>query len=664
MARSIPEATVAVGRVRAMPFGRSRTEAAARQVRITEAEGPDEVRAYALESLVEALTWTSDYAKAAAPFIKLLRWWDTHPEMFDVGDQNILFWEFGWIVSDLARNPAIPMSVVDRTLDDMERRFQLANRGMERVWAARLEWEMLRQGPQLEQTFTTWLTLPVDAEDSCAACHEAHHAEYLISIGELTGAQAVIEAALAADLGCSREPASMLSWLTWCFVEQGQLDEADRVLPQTLTQMRSATSLSILGAYSRLFEVFARGGNLARAAQMMAKMSEGLKIASPYAQLETWRHVVAGCHALSTRGWGDQRLIMPQMDATTVDGLARQAAGKAAALTTAFDQRHGNDAQAKRLADAWATAATTRALRALVAVADDAETTKDDTPEADQSQAASDSGEPTAAPKTEPAVTTTWQRAEKAFSDGQSELAAQLYRQAGDEAQAVGHLAQSGWCWAEAARNLQEAGQWTQATYDYAQAHARLSAAGTSLEDIAPVFIAWAAMVSPSDYRTYVDLALRDYPSAAGPEATDKIEELVSSTLMARLLGSPLVKRYVVARAGVRDAVARVLATWGDTEDKESAMAMAQESASRFSLLGRTDDAAHAWWLAGKIAADLGRHTAGADYAMALQSFRSTGERNRSYARATARDFAAYLRAEGQDDKADELQLEWNEPEV
>jgi len=645
MTRSVPEATIAVGRIRAMPFGRARTEAAARQVRLIESEGPDEVRAYALESLVEALTWTGEPDQALKPFVRLLRWWDAHPELFDDGDQNILFWEFGWIVNDMCRNPAISVERVERTLDDMERRFSVANRGIERVWSCRLEWELLRDGPGLATTFTTWLTLPIDDEDSCLACHEEHRAEYLLQTGDLTGAVAVVDAALTAGLSCSREPAALLAMEAWCQLELGHLDEVARVAPQALAEVRGAAATAVVVAYSRLFEVFARCGNLHRAGGLLPEIAAGMRSATAYIRLEALRHLVAGTQALILLGFGDEAVDVTGWDVSTVTGLAGAVGLQARELTEAFDRRHGTGVQARRLERARMSRPSPYPLEAeLVEPAVTATVVP----------ALAGSG-PVAA------GTTTIQRAEAAFRSGDHPRAAALFRKAAGEAEIDGRLSQAGWCWAEAARNAQEIGQLITAAHDYVEALSRLKAAGTSLEEIARLFVAWAPAVEASGYRTFVRLAQQDYPTPAHIGCTEKIEEVMPEVLDASMVSSPLIRRYVLARAELRDALARVMATWGDADDHESALRMAEESATRFSTLGRTEAAAHAWWLAGRVAARLQDQSVDANFTMALQGFRSTGERNRGYGLSAANDYARYLADTGQPDQAHAVLAGWAE---
>ena len=640
--RSIPEATIAIGRVRSMPFGRSRAEAAARQVRIVEAEGPDEVRAYALESLVEALTWSGESEKALVPFVKLLRWWDLHPEHFDSGDQNILFWEFGWIVNNLSRSPSVPMQQVDRTLDDMEHRFSLANRGMERVWCCRLEWALIKGSEDLENVFTTWLTMSVDEEDSCAACHQEYHAAYLLEIGDIDGAVAILEAAIASQSSCSREPAAMLSLLAWCYVHLGRLEDAERTIPQAMAELKVATSMSVLMAYARLFEVYAQGHHLDKALSLMVKISEGMDTAVPFLRLETLRFLFPAAKCLMAQGHGEEPITF-QGEKYTIAEIAAIWENQAVELTEIFDQRHGSDVQARRLAEARLVESTTRPL------VFSAPPIKFDSspipPEAVGWKKDTDAVE----------------RAEEAFIAGDHQLAASLFRSAAEVAQTDGHLAEAGWYWAEAARNAQEAGQLQVAGHDYIEAQTRLKAAGVTLEDILPLFVAWAPVVQQWDYQTFVDMACFEYPTPARTPGSDKIEEIMPLVFEASMISTPLVKRYVLARAELRDTLARVMATWGNDDDKKTAIDMVEESASRFSLLGYTDAAGHSWWLAARLAPQINRSSTRTNYIKALDCFQLAGQRGRNYCVQVAGDYSDYLKSIGDEAEATKVLESWKD---
>ena len=116
MTRTLDQANREIGRVRQMPYGLARTQAAERQVRLVDAEGPDAARAYALSTLVEAYQWGGEVDRSFVAFARLLRWWDEHPEHFDAHDRHGLFWSFKWMISGLADLSADSMFAGDMFL--------------------------------------------------------------------------------------------------------------------------------------------------------------------------------------------------------------------------------------------------------------------------------------------------------------------------------------------------------------------------------------------------------------------------------------------------------------------------------------------------------------------------------------------------------------------
>ena len=91
--------------IRAMPYGSARTAAAEVIVRRIDAEGPQERLAEALLDLVEAYSFTGQGDRSFVTFARLLRLWDSQPELFDESDEHNLFWEFKWVAGDLPDYP-------------------------------------------------------------------------------------------------------------------------------------------------------------------------------------------------------------------------------------------------------------------------------------------------------------------------------------------------------------------------------------------------------------------------------------------------------------------------------------------------------------------------------------------------------------------------------
>jgi len=653
MARSVTEANAAIGRIRAMPYGRARSEAARREVRRIEREGPDEARAYALTSLVEALTWGDDYESAFRPFAQLLHWWDDHPEQFDHYDQSVLFWEFGWIMSDLPQIPTVPKAQIEATLDDMERRFALANRGMERVWSTRLDWALM-QGENAHDVFTYWLTLPLDDEDSCAACHEALRAEYLLWSGRRPQAIAVLEAATGSDLVCSREPAAMLTDLALAHLDEGNWEAVETTLPKALAELKKAVSTSLSSAYARVFEIYGRSRQPALALALLAERAKDLVAGPPYRQLLVLRRIVAGTTGLIDAGHGGVSVALPNVAATTVAELQGWALQRSRPLAAAFDRRNGTREQTRQLEAALAAAAAPRRLEFSLATARAAALAITSKLAVALDPHRVNQAVPTpgaASPRR--AIRPARGRAEDCLNAGDTAQAADAFEDAAREAQQDGRLRESAWDWAEAAHCRHLSRQRSAANRAYAAAASRLRAAGAPVEELARVLVAWAPLVRPRDQDVFVSEALA---------ATEKLPAIVTDRddglSLADVAGFGLtyrpLRRQLRARADIDDCLARVLATWGEESQREDALVRARSAAEIYLSLGDAIDAAHAEWLSGRLAAEAGMPEEGLPpMEQAAARFQQAGRRERRHFAQVTEELADLLRDTGQERRAE-----------
>ncbi|MDR1450631.1 MAG: hypothetical protein LBI84_10640 [Propionibacteriaceae bacterium] len=687
MPRSLVEANTAIGRVRAMPYGQARTEAAERELRRIEREGPDTARAYALTALVEALVWGGARERSFRPFARLLAWWDKHSELFDHYDQSVMFWEFGWIMSDLTQLPEAPREQIETALDDMEQRFAIANRGLERVWTARLDWALLRGAEDIAQTVTRWLTLPLDDEDSCPACHEALRAEYLLWSGDRPAAVAVLEAAIASNVTCSREPASMLTDLALAYLDEGRLGLVEETVPRALAELAKAASIRLSTPYARVFEVYGRGGRPDLAFALLAERFKELSADIPYSRLVVLRHITAGTAGLLAAGYADEPVAAPGVEAATARELHAWASAEAAALTARFDARNGTSEQTRRLDAARAAVPAARRLefalpptpakdeqrlvlgraakRLEAALPTPGEAAAAEQLSADESGAVlSEPPAAQAAREAAPDSSAGPDRAvaEAAWAAGSFAAAAAAYERSAQAAQAAGLLRESGWDWAEAARCRQELGDLAAAAAAYTAALFRLQAAGAPVEELARLLVAWAPALRAEDLDGFLTAAAKAeeaLPSLANGQSGDAS---LSDMAVFSLTYRPL-RRQLRARADIADSVARVLATWGGPERTEEAAAKAQTAAVVYTSIGAMVDAAHARWLAGRLtlARDL-PEAALADLRQAARWFEEAGPREKSSYAAVRAELAVLLRRLGQDDEADKLSPDADKP--
>lgn len=615
------------------PYGLARSQAAEQVARQIEADGPPQALAYALATLVDSLVWNDEVHRAFVPFTQHVRWWDEHPEMFDEDDRFALFWSFKWMVGHVSEFPDVPATQIEATLTDMERRYRLEGLGRNAVAHLRVFWAMERDDPAHGQLYEQWVTTPRDDYSQCRSCEPGDRAAYLMWAGRTDEAIGVIEDALTQSPSCATEPADMLSRLALAYLDSGRLSEATAAHRRCLAALTRATG-SVIGPRGRVVELLARGGHHQTSVRRVEADWPDLAGVTPGARLEYLRHAGTALRVVAARE-PDLPVDVPEVTAATTLELEEHIRAEADALAAAFDARNGTDANARSLARSRTVDAARETLD-LSVLTTTAPTSSGPMPSVgadahDPDAVGSSTGEPT-----------TLDRAVAAAEADDLVAAARLFQRAGAEAEAAGLLRDAGLALADAAAcaaRLQDA---SGADVGFAQADALLSAGGADPDERAPVLAAWAEVAA--------GVGRADEPIAALEKLLDGLDG--SGPGRAPEGSAPGSSRPPISarnRAVLVDALARLLATTGD---RSRAADLAERAAEAFADAGATVDAAHAFWLAGRLHGELGDPgTAAWHLESALEGF---GLARLSEQRAeVAGELITALRAAGRHDDAD-----------
>ncbi|GAA4622414.1 hypothetical protein [Cellulomonas oligotrophica] len=646
MSRTLDEVNREIARIRSLPYGVARTQAAELQARLVEAEGPDQARAYALSVLVESMVWAGEVDRAYLPFTRLVRWWDEHPEHFDEVDKHAMFWSFKWMVGHLGDFPTVPAAQIEATLDDMERRYALAGLGRDAVAYSRFAWAARRGAADVEERYDAWVATPRDEYSQCEVCDPGDRASYLFETGRTTEGARLVEETLDRGLTCATEPADMLAGLALAYLDLGRPADAVRTHRRAVAAL-AETSSDMAAARGERIELLGRAGHPARLVRAVEQDQRLLLEAdTPRARLDLLLGVVAGTAALLP-AHADVAVRLADVPAATLGALHAWAAAQARTLADAFDARNGSTRMSRMLADALATQGVAEPLdldvvRLPAAPAEDASvagTTPGvlpDGPVAAAAAGASATGEPALA------------RAERLLSAGDTEGAAQAYVEAAGHAEAAGLLVDAGYALAEAAACAQVLGDEDTSARLFERGAARLRAGGADPVDLVPVLVAWAPAAGTTGE---VDpfLAAVDATRATLVEEPEADASPEQAALAERRKGD---RRR--ALADVDDAAARVLATTGGEERLQDAVVRAGRAAEAYAGVGAVADAAHAFWLAGRLLDALDRtEDAAWHLESAVEGFGVA--RAREPRTQAADDLVALLRRTGHDDRAEEI---------
>lgn len=167
-----------------LPYGSARVAAAEKIVKDVDEHSLDKVLVYALQQLIESYTFSDEEEKSFPVFARLLRLWDTKPELFDRYDRNTLFWQYKWLADELANFPEITKTQAEAFLSDMERRYQLEGNGLQAPLIARFQYAYATGDPSAEEKRLAWLAAPEDDFNDCAACVIGTQVTYFAAQGK------------------------------------------------------------------------------------------------------------------------------------------------------------------------------------------------------------------------------------------------------------------------------------------------------------------------------------------------------------------------------------------------------------------------------------------------------------------------------------------------
>lgn len=621
--------------IRRMPYGTARTAASEAITRRIESEGPKELLAEALLDLVEAYSFSDQGVKSFSAFARILRLWDDSPELFDEGDERNLFWEFKWVAGDLAEYPQISLAQAVAFLDDMERRFELAGHGVSSVRMSRFRWAWHTGHPDADAFRLEWITGLRDEFEDCRACTIGQQVDYFTAAGRYDEA---IKLGLTQDSSCNIEPTR-----TWYGVALAALLSGDPDLALTLHKRALATDeggpTEFASARGYGFEMLARGGRLEQALRILRNdYPEALtKGESPAYHLRFYLGVLAGLSANLDRGEALTGFREPEWN--TVAKLHDWVHTAALRIARDLDTRNGNDMYARSIDRALAA---TRTENLLADPAGEAVETSVSAAPAETERATASASDSTAESLLSQAEALTSRRS---FSE-----AIAPYAEAAKLLESAGWLEHSGLAFAEAAQCAALAGEEEASHQYFAAAVSRLRTGGIGINVLTAVLAAWAPLAARmNDSATQLRITHEELQSFGELDTTGLSEDLAERRRA----------EWLFERATLRDTFARSLAS-AAPEQRPAGVGLAQAAAEattageEFAQLGRIADAAHAFWLAGKVQLENGQ-TAEALWALesAFEGF-TVAQRREERANA-ASELIDLLRNTGQPDRAAEI---------
>ena len=610
---TVDQANIAVGRLRELPYGLARTEAVAALVGQIEQDEADGALAYSLLTLVDSMFWSGESTKSLVPFARLIRLWDTRPELFDDVDQSMFFSAFAWMSGGLQDDPSVSAHHIDRLLDDMERRYRVAGRALHAVAYERLRWALWRGRDDVEATYRSWRIEPEGDEDQCEHCFRTRQGIYLTRQGRNAEAVAVIDAPGLPEKGCPTEPADMLSVLALARLEIGDAAgalEAYRAFEVNLPKAQS----DMAAARGRRLALLGRGG-AHREALLALEEDQDLLLD---AMTQHWRLHFLMCAGAALTSIcavdADTPITLQSVPAATAGELAVWVRQEVVELARAFDARGETHVHEQRVVTAIDAPPPPALLDLRVIDADG-----------------------------------------RVLNSGP--LAGDLAE--AEDALAGGRAIDAGFGFAEAARSVDLLGDDAGAHLLYLRSVRVLSDAELAVTDLTQVLTAWAPVAvrvgDVSPVMSELDRARGELlaGASAGSGAQRALADIEDCT--ARLVasqGSAAGGCDAPGSDAARGDAAGGRAAGGDAVSREAA-ALARQAAQRYAELGDVASAAHSFWLAGQLQRDAGQvEEAVWNLESAAEGFALSRDRIRRSE--VIGELAVLLRETGQDLRAEE----------
>lgn len=621
------EIDLELAQVGAMVHGSARVIAAERLARRVEAEGPESRLPAVTGQLVESYVWGREAEKAFVPFTRWLRLYDERSELFREEDRERLFWSFRWMVSRAWGYPQVSFEQIESTLADMERRFAEAGLPLDAVRLDQFHWAWARGADDTEERFWAWVHTPRRPEDTCLACDAAGEGGYLFETGRPAEAVRRIHEALDQGLSCLTEPANMLATLAEAHLELGESKWAARALRASIASM-PAFHEGLGGARGHHIRTFARGGQLERALRHVEK-SQLLLDANEIPETRMWFLVdVAGSTRLVAEQAPELPVSLPGVPARTARELFAWSEREARRLAEAFDARNRGSFHVRCLDEvlSWEPVPEPLELAVLELGPEGAPRAVDLTLDEDEPR-----------PDPEASGAELEHRADRLARQDRLSPAASFYVQAAEKYLAEGLVLEAGIAEASAAHCAYQREDAPGADLTYRHAIGLLRAGGASTTLLAQVVSAWVPVA--------VETGSPAEPLALLLELRAQVER----ELELPETPEPQERALRVALAELLDTLARAFASGGRGSE---AVALAVDAAERFAGLGRVRDAAHAFWLAGKVLGGEGREEDAADHLeSAIEGFGIA--RERALRDRVATELVDLLRSLGRDEDAD-----------
>ncbi|MFG0244116.1 MAG: hypothetical protein ACF8R9_15125 [Phycisphaerales bacterium JB054] len=303
----------------------------------------------ARRELVNAAYYAEARLDQLFAFVYCLALAEKHPSRFSAED---LMWQYKWIVEAMIDFTPVPLTLVDRLLEDMSERYRRHSLGTAAIDQLRLGLCVKTgQKDRLRDAYETWDRNTDRAGSDCNACQLHDRVRFRIAAGEDEKALEEAEPLLSGKMRCADVPHSTFGLLQLPLLRLGRHRQAANLFLRGYDMIKSRQGfVRTVGEYLVFLAVAGDAERGLGLVQMHLK--EGLRSHSDLVRITLARGAWAVCERARLDGQTVVSLSLPPRFA----GYQRDSVYDLAALgrhfrqdlddrTAAFDQRNGNHVQ-------------------------------------------------------------------------------------------------------------------------------------------------------------------------------------------------------------------------------------------------------------------------------------------------------------------------------
>jgi tetratricopeptide (TPR) repeat protein len=298
--------------------------------------------------LIHAATFAGFKEKAMVAYAWCLARYDAAPDNFDLSD---LLWRYKWILDQLPSFPQISRAQIERSQNDMERRYREAGYSLRPVHYMRWSNHMHMGDLELaRQHHAEWERAIRDELADCRACEINKTVDLLIRLNENEQAIEHARPLFAGRLKCTHVPDETYGLIVRPLLRLGRLDEALEYHRKGYRRLQS--NPTYLNAVAEQMLVLVRAGEQAKAVKIFERHLPAAVDTADFWNRFLFYSAATNLFASLADSRRRRKLRIPRWpaldfyrpdDSYDCGEVATWFRGATAQLATRFNERNGND---------------------------------------------------------------------------------------------------------------------------------------------------------------------------------------------------------------------------------------------------------------------------------------------------------------------------------